>query len=175
MILTGQEIINQVNEGKIKIFPFSLKQINPNSYNFRLGNIIKYYANHILDPKIKQEAIQIEIPSEGLVLYPDKIYLGHSVEVIGSNYYVPMIKGRSSIARMGLFIHITSDIIDIGSHNQWTLQLYAVQPVRIYSEMLIGQATFWEVYGEIDLYDGKYQGTTGPCESLIYKDFSDQE
>ena len=85
MILTGQEIINQVNEGKIKIFPFSLKQINPNSYNFRLGNIIKYYANHILDPKIKQEAIQIEIPSEGFVLYPDKIYLGHSVEVIGSN------------------------------------------------------------------------------------------
>ena len=172
MILTGPEIIKQIEKGRIEITPFSPEQINPNSYNFRLGEGIKYYVNRILDPKIKQEVHEVRIGPEGLVLYPDKIYLGHTLEVMGSDYFVPMIKGRSSTARLGLFIHVTADIIDIGSHNQWTLQLHAVQPIRIYPKMLIGQVTFWKVFGEIELYHGKYQGSMGPCESQIYKDFA---
>lgn len=171
MILTGHEIEKQVKAGRIKIDPFNPKSLNPNSYNFRMGDKIKYYINTILDPKIKQEVEETIIGSEGLVLQPNKIYLGHTLEIMGSDYYVPVIRGRSSTARLGLFIHITADIIDIGSHNQWTLQLYAVQPIRVYPYMLIGQVTFWKVFGEIDLYQGKYQGSMGPCESQIYKDF----
>ena len=68
-------------------------------------------------------------------------------------------------------MHITADLIDIGSYNQWTLQLHAIQPVRVYPNMLIGQVTFWCVKGEITLYSGKYQGSKGPMESEIYKDF----
>jgi dCTP deaminase len=37
--------------------------------------------------------------------------------------------------------------------------------------MLIGQVTFWVPKGKIKLYDGKYQGSRGPQESQIYKDF----
>jgi dCTP deaminase len=72
---------------------------------------------------------------------------------------------------MGLFVHVTADLIDIGSHNQWTLQLHAVQPLRIFTNMLIGQVTFWAVQGEISLYEGKYQGSMGPRPSEIYRDF----
>jgi dCTP deaminase len=175
MILTGQEIAKQVKNGRIEIDPFNIEQINPNSYNFRLGNKIKYYVDEILDPKIKQEVQEIEISPGGYVLNPDKIYLGHTLEVMGSDYYVPIIRGRSSTARLGLFIHVTADIIDIGSHNQWTLQLHAVQPVKVYPGMLIGQVTFWKVAGDIVLYKGKYQGSRGPYESQIYKDFLDDE
>jgi dCTP deaminase len=175
MILTGKEIYKQVEAGRIKISPFNRDQLNPNSYNFRLGNRIKYYVNNILDPKFKQDVHEVIIDSEGFVLYPDKIYLGHTLETMGSDYYVPMIKGRSSTARLGLFIHVTSDIIDIGSHNQWTLQLHSVHPLRLYPGMLIGQVTFWTVKGEIELYKGRYQGTKGPCESLIYQDFPDNK
>lgn len=172
MILTGPEIIQQVNSRRIKIDPFEIEQVNPNSYNFRLGNIIKYYVNHVLDPKIKQDVIVEEIGREGFILFPGRIYLGHTLEVMGSDHYVPIVKGRSSTARLGLFIHITADIIDIGSYNQWTLQLYAVQPVKVYYRMLIGQVTFWQVFGSVKLYSGKYQGTRGPCESRIYEDFN---
>jgi dCTP deaminase len=171
MILTGKEIIKQVQLGRIKIDPFNIEQVNPNSYNFRIGNTIKYYVDPVLDPKIKQEVRQISFDSRGYILCPGRIYLGHTLEVMGSDYYVPVIKGRSSTARLGLFIHVTADIIDIGSHNQWTLQLYAVQPVKIYPNMLIGQVTFWTVLGEIELYRGKYQGSMGPYESKIYEDF----
>ncbi len=175
MILTGTEILKQVDLGRIKISPFSEDQINPNSYNFRLGNKLKYYKNYELDTKEKQEVYEIDIPEKGFILTPDKIYLGHTLEIIGSNYYVPLVKGRSSTARLGLFVHVTSDIIDIGSFGQWTLQLHAVQPVKIYPSMLIGQATFWKIFGKVNLYDGKYQGSEGPRESLIYKDFLNED
>jgi len=172
MILTGKEIERQVNIGRIQITPFSKEQINPNSYDFRLGDTLLIYNDEILDPKKEQETTEIRIGKEGYVLSTDKIYLGFTREIMGSDYYVPIIRAKSSIARMGLFIHITADLIDIGSHNQWTLQLHAVQPVVIYPDMLIGQVTFWTVEGEICLYNGKYQGALGAKPSLIFNDFS---
>jgi dCTP deaminase len=172
MILTGSEIVREWEAKRIGIDPFRPDQINPNSYNFRLGPTIMYYKNRTLDVKTRQETVTVTIPDNGFVLQPDRIYLGHTEETMGSNNYVPIIRARSSTARIGLFIHITADLIDIGSYNQWTLQLHAIQPVRIYHGMLIGQVTFWCVKGEITLYTGKYQGSKGPMGSEIYKDFA---
>jgi dCTP deaminase len=171
MILTGQKIQEEVFHNKIIIDPFCLNQVNPNSYDFRLGKSLRVYKNYILDPKIENETEVIEIPPEGYVLDPEILYLGHTEELMGSDYYVPIIRGRSSIGRIGLFVHITADLIDIGSINQWTLQLHCVHPLRIYAGMLIGQVTFWKVEGDITLYKGKYKGSRGPMASLIHKDF----
>jgi len=171
MILTGNEIAKQVSKGRITINPFNEKQLNPNSYDFRLGNKLKIYKNLALDPKKKQETETITIDKNGFTLMPNKIYLGHTFETMGSNHFVPIIKGKSTIARLGLFIHVTADLIDIGSINEWTLQLHSVEPVLVFPVMLIGQVTFWTVKGKIKLYTGKYQGSKGPTESKIYKDF----
>ncbi len=145
--------------------------MNPNSYDFRLGNTLRVYKGLVLDPKRENETLTVEIPPEGLILDPEVLYLGHTEEVMGSEEYVPIIRGRSSIGRIGLFVHITADLIDIGSINQWTLQMHCVQPTRIYAGMLIGQVTFWKVEGEVTLYRGKYQGSRGPIASQIHKDF----
>jgi len=171
MILTGSKIANEVKNGRIVIRPFNESQLNPNSYNFTLGKTIKIYKNYILDPKVDNETEILEIPKAGLVLDPKRLYLGHIEEIMGSNYYVPIIRGRSSTGRLGLFVHITADLIDIGSINQWTLMMHAVQKIRVYPGMLIGQVTFWKVLGDIKLYSGKYQGSRGPASSQIYKDF----
>jgi dCTP deaminase len=175
MILTGREIANECAQGKIEIEPFSEAQVNPNSYDFRLGPTLKTYVNHVLDVRIPNLTSSLEIPDSGFILSPDKIYLGHSIEIIGSDYYVPIIRAKSSIARLGLFVHVTADLIDIGSHGQITVQLHAVQPVRIYPSMRIGQVTFWKVAGEIVLYNGKYQNSRGPQESMVYRDFEHLE
>lgn len=174
MILTGNKILKEVKKQRITIEPFHKEQINPNSYDFRLGNILKVYKNKVLDPKIKQEVEEIPIPENGIVLLPDRIYLGHTVETMGSPKYVPIIRAKSSVARMGIFVHVTADLIDIGSINQWTLQIHAVQPVKVFANMLIGQVTFWAVKGKINLYQGKYQGSKGAMESQIYRDFQSQ-
>lgn len=171
MILTGSEIKVQIKKGKIQIDPFCEKHINPNSYDFTLGSKLKFYKNKVLDPKVKQPVYEVDIPKSGYTLEPDRIYLGHTQEIMGSDFFVPIIRGRSSTARLGLFVHVTADLIDIGSFNQWTLQLFAVQPIKIYPYSKIGQVTFWKPIGDISLYNGKYQGSKGPQESKIYQDF----
>ncbi|MEU1621477.1 dCTP deaminase [Streptomyces sp. NPDC005722] len=171
MILTGREIARQHAAGRIHIDPFHEDQLNPNSYNYRLGPVVKTYRPEVLDVARPNEVETVTIPDDGMVLSPDRIYLGHTVETMGSAHYVPIIRARSGIARLGLFVHVTADLIDIGSVNQWTLQLHAVQPVRVYPGLLIGQVTFWETTGEITLYDGKYQHSQGPAESQIHRDF----
>ncbi|WNE95500.1 dCTP deaminase [Streptomyces luomodiensis] len=170
MILTGNEIQRQISDGNITISPFSPGNINPNSYNFTLGDTLIWYPEEILHVTRPNRVVEEKIDESGFVLEPDRIYLGHTVEVMGSDRYVPIIRARSSIARLGLFIHVTADLIDIGSINQWTLQLHAVQPIRVYPGMLIGQVTFWCVEGDIELYRGKYQGSKGPYPSMIHLD-----
>lgn len=173
MILTGSEIEKEVRAKQIVIDPFDSACLTTNSYDFHLGTEILTYKHHVLDTKKPNETAKIVIPETGLQLNPQKLYLGHTSETIGSKYYVPVIRGRSSTGRVGLFVHITADLIDIGSINQYTLMLHATQPVVIYSGMLIGQVTFWTVKGEITkLYQGKYQGLRGPQSSQVHKDFS---
>jgi dCTP deaminase len=171
MILTGPEIHRQVEAGAILIDPFEPEQIRPNSYDFRLGSSLVEYRDEILDARVDNPTLWGEIPLQGTVLQPRRIYLGHSVETIGSTRFVPIIRARSSVARLGLFIHVTADLIDIGYIGQWTLQLHAVQPLRIYPGMLVGQVTFWQVKGAVKLYEGKYQGGSGPQASKAYADF----
>ncbi|MBQ4558333.1 MAG: dCTP deaminase [Clostridia bacterium] len=171
MILTGTEIFKQVQKNKITISPFCKKNVNPNSYNVELGDYLKVYEEEILDSKKKLKTITIPIPDEGLVLQPNKIYLGYTKEVIGSNHFVPTLTGRSSTGRLGLFVQITADLVDIGFKGNLTFQLHAVQPLRIYKGMKIGQIMFWKTKGKIKLYNGKYQNSVGPRESQVWRDF----
>ncbi|MBZ3906537.1 dCTP deaminase [Streptomyces griseiscabiei] len=171
MILTGPEIAAQVKAEAIRISPFDAGMVQPNSYNFHLGDHIGWYTSEVLDCARENSFEAHPIPGEGMVLEPDRIYLASTREEIGSDSYVPIIRARSSIARLGLFVHCTADLIDLGSHGQLTLQLHAVQRVKIYPGLLIGQVTFWVPQGEIVLYDGKYQGSQGPRPSLVHRDF----
>lgn len=97
--------------------------------------------------------------------------LGCSNEFVGSDFYVPIVHAKSSIARLGLFIHITSGLFDIGCKCNVTFHLYATMPVRLYKNMPIAQITFWKTTGDIKLYHGKYQNDKGPVASRIYRDF----
>ncbi len=171
MILTGKKIIEEFEKGKIDISPFEIENITTNSYDLSLGSTIIRYKSDVIDPKYKSQYEEIIIPEEGLILKSGDFVLGHSKERIGSDFYVPIIHGKSGTARMGLFVHVTADLIDIGSHGVTTFQLYATLPVRLYPRMLIAQVSFWVPLGDIVLYKGKYQNSTGPIPSLTYKDF----
>ncbi|MBF8263416.1 MAG: dcd2, partial [Parachlamydiales bacterium] len=77
---------------------------------------------------------------------------------------------RSSVARLGMFINLSAPLGDIGFIGCWTLQLFALHPIRVYEGMRIGQMMFWHPSGKRMIYDGKYQGAKGPMASQIYKD-----
>ncbi|MEU8269146.1 PEP/pyruvate-binding domain-containing protein [Sphaerisporangium sp. NPDC049002] len=174
MILTGTEIAREWANGRITIDPFTPEQVNPNSYNFRLGRTLCVYRDMPLDARHGNECDEIEIPDEGYVLEPGRLYLAHTIEVLGSEYYAPTFAARSSVARLGLFINLSASLGDIGYKGQWTLQLYSMNAVRVYPGINIGQMMWWRPQGDIELYDGKYQGATGPRSSDIHKDFHKQ-
>jgi dCTP deaminase len=168
MILTGTEIQAARARGEIVIEPFDEAQLGPNSYDFRLGDRARWYTEPLLDARGANPTESARITEDGLLVTPDRLILCNTHETMGSDRFVPIIRGRSSTGRLGLFIDITADLIDLGSVNQWTLQLHAVMPVRIYPGMLIGQVTFWRVQGPIRLYRGKYRDRESPVESLIH-------
>lgn len=172
MILTGKKIENEVEAGRITISPFNPDRLATNSYDLRLGTKYLVYHDAVIDPKRKASYDLLTIPSEGLHLSPGDFILGESVEIIGSDHYVPLIHAKSGTARSGLFVHVTADLIDIGSKGKTTFQLYATLPVILYPNMLIAQVSFWVPEGEIQLYEGKYQHSQGPQASKTYLDFS---
>lgn len=171
MILTGNKIKEEVSTGRIRIVPFSNEKITTNSYDLALGKTVIRYLADVIDPRMETPYEEITIPENGLLLQKGDFLLGHSEETIGSDFYVPIIHGKSGTARMGLFVHVTADLIDIGSHGVTTFQLYATLPVKIFPGMLIAQVSFWKPLGEIKLYNGKYQNSKGPRPSMTYKDF----
>ena len=174
MILSGKEIKKQVKEGSIAIDPFTDEQINPNSYNLRLHPDLLVYDNDILDMREKNSASPLVIPEDGLLLVPHKLYLGRTVERTSTDKYVPMLEGRSSVGRLGLFIHITAGFGDIGFEGFWTLEIFCVQPIRIYSGLEICQIFYHTIDGDFDLYRSKkYQSNKGVQPSMLYKDFEE--
>jgi dCTP deaminase len=170
MILTGAAITDAVRKGDIVIRPFRKSAVGPNSYDFRLGKRCRVYQQRTLDVSRENRTRLLRIPDSGLMLRPSTIYLVNTMETMGSTKFVPIIRGRSSVGRLGLFIDITADLIDLGSINQWTLQLHCVQPIRIYPGMLIGQVTFWKTFGRRSLYRGKYRNRRSPVASLAHQD-----
>jgi len=170
MILTGKEIHREVESGNIVIDPFNQKNINPNSYNFRLSNQLKVYTAPTLDTKMKNEVASIDIDETGFILEPRTLYLASTIEIMGSEFYIPTYAARSSVARLGMFINLSACLGDIGFIGNWTIQLYSINRVKIYAGMNIGQIMFWCPKGRINLYNGKYQGAVGAIESRIQFD-----
>ena len=84
-----------------------------------------------------------------------------------------MLEGRSSIGRLGLFVHITAGFGDVGFHGYWTLEVFCVQPIRIYAGVEICQIFYHTIEGDYDSYrSGKYQNNKGIQHSLLYKEFN---
>ncbi|MDA8441970.1 MAG: dCTP deaminase [Peptococcaceae bacterium] len=171
MILSGKEIQNKLGQ-EIVIEPYNQKQLNPNSYNLTLHNELLVYVNPVLDMKQKNDVTSIIIPPEGLLLQPGILYLGRTVEYTATDKYVPMLEGRSSVGRLGLYIHVTAGFGDVGFCGFWTLEMHCIHPIRIYPGVEICQIFYHSIEGEYAKYSsGKYQNNQGVQASMLYKDF----
>ena len=171
MILSGKEILKHVGTDII-IEPFDEKRINPNSYNLALHNELLIYENQTLDMKTPNSTRKLVIPESGLTLEPGKLYLGRTVEFTKTDKFVPMLEGRSSTGRLGLFVHITAGFGDVGFAGYWTLEMFCVQPIKIYPGAEICQIYYHDIKGDYSRYcSGKYQNNNGIQPSLMYKDF----
>ena len=172
MILSGQEIRQNLGT-RIIIEPFDEAKLNPNSYNLTLHSELLTYEEVVLDMKQPNRVRRLVIPEDGLVLNPSQLYLGRTVERTETHGLVPMIEGRSSVGRLGLFVHVTAGFGDVGFCGYWTLEIFAVQPVRLYPPVPICQIFYHQIEGSIVEYcSDKYQNNRDIQPSLLYKELN---
>jgi len=170
MILSGNEIRQQLGRN-IQIDPFDESRLNPNSYNLSLHDELLVYEEVVLDMRKSNRVERLRIPEEGLVLTPNQLYLGRTIERTETHNLVPMIEGRSSIGRLGLFVHVTAGFGDVGFCGYWTLEMFAVQPVKIYPGVPICQIFFHQIAGDITEYSSdKYQHNRDIQPSLLFRE-----
>ena len=174
MILSGQEILARLG-GDVRIDPFQPEALNPNSYNLSLHNELIVYEEVVLDMAKANRVRRLTIPEEGLVLSPNQLYLGRTVERTETHNLVPQIEGRSSVGRLGLFVHVTAGFGDVGFCGYWTLEMFAVQPIRIYPGVPICQIFYHQICGEYREYDSKYQHNRDIQPSLLFRELAPEE
>ena len=164
MILTRSEIDRRVRDGRITISPYDVAQLNPTSYSYRLGLEISEPDATGAVPQGHEGVVAI--PETGMVLTPGRLYLSHTLEVIGSRECVVTLMGRPAIGRLGLFVQLSADLGNLGDAHRWTLEFTCVQPVKVYPRMLIGELTFWETQGELAFYSGPYTQFSRPTGNV---------
>jgi dCTP deaminase len=137
-----------------------------------------FIANNsfVLDVKGEPETVAFKIdPEKGWVLKPGIGYLMHTRERIWTKKFVPIVDGKSSIGRLFLLIHFTAGYGDPNFDGQYTLEVSALHPVKVYPGMRIGQIRFHTIEGELAKpYNGNYVGDSaqGAVASRAWKQFS---
>ncbi len=176
MILGDKKIKKAIDKGTIVIEPYDESCVGQNSYDVHLGKTLAVYTDHILDAKKPPAVNYFDIPQDGFVLHPGELYLGATKEYTESYKYVPNVDGKSSVGRLGIFIHVTAGRGDVGFKNHFTLEITVIKPVRVYAGMAIGQLTFMETTGVKNTYDkkktAKYNGRDPrPMPSRMWMNF----
>jgi dCTP deaminase len=172
MLLSSDEIHARLRNDEITIDPFDSDRLNPNGYNLALHDQLLVYEEIVLDAATPNRYRRLEIPDEGLTLQPNLLYLGRTVEYTETRGLVPMIQGRSSLGRLGLFINPGGSMGDVGYCGTWTLEMHCVQPVRIYPGMQVCQIFYQTLCGGGKVYSSdKYQHSRDIQPSLMYREF----
>lgn len=174
MVLSDSSILKQIELGNIIISPFDKKYLNPVSVDLTLNPDFKIYKRGVLDVRSPNETQSFTIPEEGFILEPNEVYLYACNERIGVKGSIrAKVEGKSSLGRLGLFVHVTAGFIDPGFEGSLVLELVATRAIKIYPNMKICQVEFAYVSGHVlESYDqkegSKYMNQEGVQESKYY-------
>ena len=150
MFLSDKDIKQAVDIKLITLEPFNEKQLQPASYDIRLGNTFVINDSHttpVIDIERgilpRTRSIHIE-DGEEFVLHPGVSILGYSKEKFGSEEYLIEVNGKSSLARIGLIVHNSASIVNPRHFLNIALELCNLNnvPIILRPNMLIAQLTF---------------------------------
>ena len=73
-------------------------------------------------------------------------------------------------------MHVTAGFGDVGFKGFWTLEIFCIQPIKIYPNVEICQVYYHTLEGSHEDYtSGKYQDNQGIQPNLLYKDFENKD
>lgn len=190
MILSDKTITGIVNGEipgfgrSIEIDPYDESCVQPASYDLRLDSKLLVFDQDkqtVIDPLIPVEMIEIKMEPEGYLMQPGQFVLGATKEALGvPNGIAGSLEGKSSLARLGLLVHVTAGFIDPGwEQAQITLEIVNLSPLPIIlrPDMKIAQIAYQLVddisakpYGSEGL-NSKYVGQEGPTASKYSQNY----
>lgn len=180
MILTDREIRISLETGVIGIDPSpSDKAYSSTSLDLALAEVLSVFnpskegIEITVDPagpgysfRSAMEALSsmVTIPPKGYVLDPNQLILGWTKERIrleSKARIAARVEGKSSLARLGLAVHITAPTIHAGFTGQIQLEIinHGPVPIRLRSGMRICQVIFETTLGVPEKgYQGQFSG-----------------
>lgn len=161
MILSDRTIYDViVNQRTYLVNPFNEEQLQPNSYDCMLGGELK-----------KLNGVSVDLTQDSYKLKPNEFLLGSTMEKIHiPRDLVGHVDGKSSIGRLGVFVHVSSGFIDSGFTGNVTLEIYncSDKQFELYHGMPICQIVFETLTTPVaKAYDGHYQNSEGTVESWM--------
>ncbi|MCX8711097.1 dCTP deaminase [Gilliamella sp. B3464] len=193
MRLCDRDIEAYLQSGKLKITPQpTIHCINGATVDVRLGNKFRTFREHttpyidLSGPKEQVSAVLERVMSEEMVLaegdafylHPGELALAVTLESVTiPDDLVGWLDGRSSLARLGLMVHVTAHRIDPGWQGQIVLEFYnsGKIPLALRPGMTIGALSFETLTGKAarpynSRKDAKYKDQQGAVASRIDKD-----
>ncbi|MEG7366682.1 dCTP deaminase [Serratia marcescens] len=193
MRLCDRDIEAWLDSEKLVISPRPpLERINGATVDVRLGNQFRVFRGHtapfinLSGPKDEVSAALDRVMSDEIVLpegeafflHPGELALAVTFESVTlPNDLVGWLDGRSSLARLGLMVHVTAHRIDPGWHGRIVLEFYnsGKLPLALRPGMLIGALSFEPLSGPAarpynSRQDAKYRDQQGAVASRIDKD-----
>jgi len=179
-VLSDGTILRLVEEGRIRIDPWSPELVQPASVDLRLGDSFRVFHNHrasAIDLRRPPENLTEEVivpREESFIIHPGEFCLGRTLEWVElPGDIVARIEGKSSLGRLGLIVHATAGFCDPGWKGTLTLELNNLTrvPIKLYPGLLIAQLSFMTLdrpaqrpYGSAAL-GSHYQGQRAATES----------
>ena len=163
-ILTRDEILKEIEQGNIKIEPFSLEQMGPASVDLHLSNEFRVFRNirgvvEIRDSANYEEVTEKITVDDHMILMPGEMVLGITREKITLSPNVcGWLEGRSRFARLGLLVHISTSFMQPGINNKQCLEItnFSPMPLGLYPGTAICQFIFQRTVGGAT-YEGKFR------------------
>lgn len=171
MILSDRDINRRCSDDKDTslIWPYKREDVQPASVDLTLDSLFLKPAEPNRWRYIDLENVQVEyteVETTRYVLAPNEFLLGSTAEWINvPPTLVGSIEGKSSLARLGLAIHMTAGFLDPGFRGKVTLELLNVntRAIVLRPGLRICQVAFHELssmperpYGSPGL-NSKYQ------------------
>ena len=170
-ILSKQEILKQIEEGRIEITPFERDNVGPTSIDLTLGTKFRVFKKvrkifHVKEDLNYQEVTEVVEVKNGdyLLLMPGELVHGITKEKIKlSEDLAVWIEGRSRFARIGLMIHVTAGLVQPCCNNKQVLEIsnMSPMPIALYPGTRICQIILEKIEGTAK-YQGRFKDQVSP-------------
>lgn len=181
MRLTDWEILGLIDSKEIVFFPeVEPTRVSGVTVDLKLGNKFRKASQLDKSPivlgspshnfqSMVSDAFSEEYESDTLTLYPGEMALGITLEhVTIPDNLVGWLDGRSTLARLGLLVHLTAHRIDPGWKGNIVLEFYNAsdRPLILMAGLHIGAISFEQLRGDVlrpyrSRVDSTYKNQTG--------------